>query len=262
MDQAAHRTLRWTRIGALVALVGVLAAYAAVEPLRSYTVDWVQDRRGTPPLEVDVRVVETVYGRYWASETVVDVPSEAALDEIQRQGGALVGYSRQELTLQTRRDATLYVTGIEPVEIQRRPPLAGTLFAVQPQGELENSELRLRLDAVRPVLLDQDGERPFFVGKHISLGRGEIHVVNVQSETLRCFCTWRLQISYRYRGTTRTLLVPPAGSDPFRMTGPVRPENYGAQYVYSFTENGVERFDCAATKKRCAETPVPDPPAV
>jgi hypothetical protein len=263
-EQASGEASWWGRLSlgakALAGLITTVAVLAAVPGVTSYVTDHVQDLYGGSPLQVDANMKDSTLGLYWATGAVVNAPVETALGEIARQGGAPAGYSVQELLLENRRAVTLYVTAIEPVDIERRPPFAGTLFGYPPQGEQANISLRLRLDAARPVPLDQASGQPFFGAKHIDLIPSEVQIVDVQSEALHCYCTWRLRITYRYRGKAQTIVVPPANQPPFQMTAFVRPQGYRVQYV-SDGSSEIKRIDCATAKSNCAMTKLPIPPA-
>jgi hypothetical protein len=140
--------------------------------------------------------------------------------------------------------------------VDRLPPRQGTLYYIQPQGEGDNTVIDLNLDVPEPVPAAQGGGGPYFVGKHITLGHGELWVIDVQSRTTQHEYAWRLHLHLRYRGSDSEVTVPPASSPPFRMTAFVSPRDYRQQFVWN-DKGDVVRHDCAADKAACAATTLP-----
>jgi hypothetical protein len=165
------------------------------------------------------------------------------------------GYALTKLTLEGKRSAAVAVLDASVEIVDRLPPRRGTVYYIPSQGEGGNTNVDLNLDAPRPVLAAEDGS-PYFVGKHLTLGRGELGVFNVLSRTTQHEYTWRLHLHLRYRGSDRELTVPPADSPPLRMTALIAPGDYRQQLVWN-DDGDVIGHDCVADKKTCAATTLP-----
>jgi hypothetical protein len=249
--------LAWRRLSrgarALVALLATAALTAAVPDVLPYVSDRALDLVDNPPLRVEVVTNGSTAGLFQASERARDESVEA-LGRPVGPGWVPVADAEQVLTLEGRRSSAVAITGMAVEMVERRAPLTGTLYGVQSQGEKEDTTLEMPLDDPRVVPRGTDGA-PFFAAHHLELARGELHVIRIVSWTNQCFCTWRLRMTYHYRGADRTMLIPAADRPPLQLTAAVRPADYQVQYVWNY-DGVVVRLDCRTQRAGCAKTNV------
>jgi hypothetical protein len=248
----------WARLSngtkALVALIGTTAVAAVVPGVLPYASDRVLDLFHAPIVDVRSGIASSSYGlAVVAAEALTTAPTPENVSADARFVPA--GYAVTKLTLEGKRSATVAVLDASVEIVDRQPPRRGTLYYIGSQGEGDNTVVDLNLDAPEPVLAAPGGG-PYFVGKHITLGSGELWVINVQSRTTRREYAWRLHLHLRYRGSDREVTIPPVSSPPLRMTAFVAPGDYRRQFVWD--DNGVVvPQDCAADRAACAATTVP-----
>lgn len=247
----------WARLSkgtkALVALIGTTAVAAVVPGVLPWASDRVLDFFHRPIVEVTGDIGSSIHGLdLAASETVAIAPLDAGSDP----RFIPAGYALTKLTVEGKRSAAVSILDAS-VEVEARlPPRRGTLFVIPPQGEGDNTLIDLDLDAPRPGLVTHDGRGPFFIGKHLTIDRGEVSVIAIESRATRHEYAWRLHLRLRYRGSDRELVVPPAGQPAYRMTAFVAPADYRRQFVWN--ANGeIVPHDCATAKTACAATTVP-----
>ncbi|MFB9236288.1 hypothetical protein ACFFWC_12130 [Plantactinospora siamensis] len=254
MVRAAWRQLsRGTR--ALVALLVTTAIAAAVPGAIPYVTDRAADLAGNPPLRVDVVAHGSTAGLYLASATARTDPAGSLRDAEGQPGWVPVGETEQVLTLEGRRSGTVAITALAVEMVDQRAPLTGTLIGMPAQGEKENTLLEMALDNPGSRPLGTDGA-PYFVAHHLELAKGELRVIRVTSWTNRCFCTWRLRLTYHYRGGDHSLVLPAADRPPFQMTAAAPAADYQVQYVPD--KNFVLfRLDCRTHRSDCAKTHIP-----
>ncbi|MEV6846208.1 hypothetical protein [Actinoplanes sp. NPDC051411] len=232
---------------------------AAVVPgVLPYASDRVLDLFHQPIVDVTDVIGSTPGLREAAADLVPAEPADVRHDP----RFVPAGYALTEITLEGKRSAAVSVLDAT-VEVEARlPPRRGTLYSIPPQGETNNSIVDLDLDAPLPVLAAPGGAGPYFVGRHITVDRGELWVIDVQSRTTRHEYAWRLHLRLRYRGADHELVVPPAGRPPFRMTAFVAPGDYRQQYAWNL-QGQLVAHDCAAARAACAATELPKvkPPA-
>lgn len=243
----------WLVVVLVTAIVGV--AIPAAFPA---TIDAVRDVWSDNPVTIEPADASDVVVGVPILATSGAMPATTEIGEIadlaQQAGGQPAGVSGQRLTLQNHRASTILVTDIRPVVEKRSKPLDGTLVKFLSQGNSTTTVLDLDLDSPQPLPTGrhesgQSTGEPFFVGRNIVLDAGETHLVHLRTVTRRCDCSWRLQVTYRYRNTDHTVLVPAADKPPFRMTA------YAARYqaVYQVDPEGVHRLD---PKNYCADQAV------
>ena len=248
----------WARLSkgtkALVALIGTTAVAAVLPGVLPYASDRVLDLFHSPIVDVRSELGFSILGLIEvANEAVTTEPADVRSDP----RFTPAGYAVTKLTLEGKRVATVAVLDMSVEIVERLPPRQGTLYYIPAQGGDDDTFLDLNLDAPEPVPTEAaGGSRPYFVGKHITLGRGELGVIDVQSRTTRHEYAWRIHLHLRYRGVDSEVTVPPAGSPPFRMTAFVTPADYRQQFVWN--DNGdMVRRDCAVDKVACAATTLP-----
>ncbi|WP_157746479.1 hypothetical protein [Micromonospora inositola] len=225
-----------------------------------YVSDGALDLVDNPPLRVDVRSNGSTAGLYLASDTARSEPA-GALRNPGGPGWVPLGDSEQVLILEGRRSGTVAITGLVAEMVERRPPMTGTFFGIPAQGEQENTILEVRLDDPQGVPLGRDGA-PYFVAHHLELAKGELRVIRIRSWTNECFCSWRLRMTYHYRGADHILLLPAPDKAPFQTTaGAARPADYQVQYVWN-SHGVLVRLDCRTNGTECAKTHVPSHPPV
>ena len=238
---------------ALVALIGTTAVAAVVPGVLPYASDRVLDLFRSPIVELRSSIGPSAHGAIEAAtEVVTTTPEDPGADP----RFVPAGYALTRITLEGKRSAAVTVldTSVEIVDRQQ-PPRRGTLYFIPPQGEEDNTVVDLDLDAPRPVLTAHGGG-PYFVGKHLTLGRGELWVVDVQSRATQHEYAWRLHLHLRYRGADREMTVPPAGSPPYRMTALVAPGDYRRLYTWNVAADLIG-YDCVADRAACAATKLP-----
>jgi hypothetical protein len=247
----------WARLSkgtkALVALIGTTVIAAVVPGVLPYASDRVLDLFHSPIVDV-TGVIGSAEGLREAAIEVV--PAEPA-DVTHDPRFVPAGFALARITLEGKRSAAVSILDATVEVDARLPPRRGTLYSIPPQGETNNSLIDLDLDAPLPVLAAPGGAGPYFVGKHITVDRGEVWVIDVQSRTTRHEYAWRLHLHLRYRGADRELVVPPAASPPFRMTAFVAPGDYGQQFAWNLTGHLLSH-DCVAARAACAATDLPE----
>lgn len=248
---AWRRLSRGTRV--LVALLATTAIAAAVPGAIPYVADRALDIFNNPALRVDVKTYGPTAGLYVASEKVHTEP-ELVVTGLVEPEWVSVGDSQQILTLEGRRAGSVAITGLVAEVIERRAPLVGTFVGGGAEGQVDNTLLELRLDDPQGVPLGTDGA-PYFAAHHLVLARGELHVIRVTSWTDKCYCTWRLRMTYHYRGADHTLLVPAPDRPPFQLTAAAPPTDYQVQYVLQ--GSSWTRTDCRTDRARCAKAHLP-----
>jgi hypothetical protein len=253
----------WARLSkgtkALVALIGTTAVAAVVPGVIPYASDRVLDLFHAPIVDVSSVIGSSLHG---LQEAATEVVSTAPVDVGQDPRYIPAGYALTTITLEGKRSATVSVLDATVEVDATLPPRRGTLFSIPPQGEADNTVVDLDLDSPRPALAASGGAGPYFVGKHITLDRGEVWVIDVQSRTTRHEYAWRLHLHLRYRGVNHDLTVPPAGSPPFRMTAFVAPADYQRQFAWN-AQGVLLPHDCLKARKACAalELPAVRPPS-
>jgi hypothetical protein len=247
----------WARLSkgmkALVALIGTTAIAAVVPGVLPYASDRVLDLSHSSIVDIRSEIGSSTHG---LAEAAVDVMPTAPEQVTGDPRFVPAGYALTRLTLEGKRSARVAVLDASVEIVDRLPPRRGTLFYIDAQGEDDNTVVDLNLDTPRPVLVAPGGGGPYFVGKHITLGRGELWVIEVQSRTTRHEYAWRLHLRLRYRGSDREVTVPPTGSPPLRMTAFVPPGEYRQQFVWDVNGNLI-RVDCAVDKPACAAREMP-----
>lgn len=246
----------WARLSkgtkTLVALVGTTAIAAAVPGVLPYASDRVLDLFHAPIVDIRSEIGSSTQGlSEVAAEAVTIEPANVITDP----RFVPAGYALTKLTLEGKRSAAVAVLDMSVEIVDRLPPRRGTLFYIMSQGESDNTVVDLNLDRPGPILAAQGGS-PYFVGKHITVGHGELWLINVQSRAIQREYAWRLHLHLRYRGADSEVTVPPVGSPPFRMTALIAPGDYRQQFVWDRSGNVISQ-DCAVDKAACAATPVP-----
>jgi hypothetical protein len=157
--------------------------------------------------------------------------------------GIPAGLAGERVVLRNRRATTIAVTDLRPVVEQRGAPLNGTLVTPGPiGGPTPVTILEIDLDAPHPAPVDADAappRTPFFADHQIEVEPGAELPVQLTWVTKRCTCTWRVQLTYRYRGHERTVTIPAEDQPPLRMTAFTAPY----QLVYQYDYTTVKRPD-------------------
>ncbi|MFI5892672.1 hypothetical protein ACIA5D_21435 [Actinoplanes sp. NPDC051513] len=247
----------WTELSkatkALVALVGTTAVAAVVPGVLPYVSDHTLDLFRSPIVDLRSEIgSSSLFLGQAATEVVATAPEDIVADP----RFVPAGYAGTRLTLEGRRSAPVSVLDMSVEIVERRPPRRGTLIYVQSQGEGDNTVVDVDLDAPRPLPVAAGGGGPYFTGKHITLGRGELWVINAQFRTTQHEYAWRLHLRLRYRGSDREVTVPPADRPPFRMTAFVAPGDYRQLFVWN-KDGLLTGHDCAAEQAVCAATDLP-----
>jgi hypothetical protein len=168
------------------------------------------------------------------------------------------GQSLILLTLTGNRAATVSLLDISTEIVGRKPPRAGTLVGIPPQGEQGNIKVTLGLDAPVPTVTDVASREPFFAGHHVDLRRGEIQELRIVAFTTTCECSWRLHLHAMRRGHSQELVAPPPGEPPYAMTAFLpRPDDYAFQYLWIDGVEDLAAHDCAAEREACAAALLP-----
>ena len=257
-DEEESPPSSWARLSTgtktLVALIGTTAVAAVVPGVLPYASDRVLDLFHSPIVDVRSELGPSILGlTEVATEAVTTEPANVRFDP----RFAPAGLALTKITLEGKRLATVAVLDMSVEIVERLPPRQGTLYYIPAQGGDDDTILDLNLDAPEPVPTAAGGGGPYFAGKHITLVRGELGVIDVQSRTTQHEFAWRLHLHLRYRGSDSEVTVPPAGSPPFRMTAFVAPGDYRQQFVWN--DNGdVVPHDCAADRAACAATTLPE----
>ncbi|BEL06307.1 hypothetical protein Q0Z83_044980 [Actinoplanes sichuanensis] len=235
---------------ALLALIGTTVVATAVPGVLPWVTDHVQDLAGSPIVEIQESFGSTNRGlSIAAGEAVTTEPA------ITDPRFVPAGFADTRLILEGNRSAKVTVVDATVEVVDRVPARRGTVYFIRPQGETDNTTVELNLDAPRPILTAAGGA-PYFTGKHIDVGRGEVWVINVDARATKQEYAWRLHLYLRYRGEDREIVVPAADEPPFRMTAYVKPGEYRQQFVVA--DNGsIVRHDCATDQAACARTVLP-----
>jgi hypothetical protein len=247
----------WARLSkgtkALVALIGATVVAAVVPGILPYASDHLLDLFHSPIVNVRSEFGSWTPGlAEAATEAVTTEPADVGADP----RFAPAGHALAKLILEGKRSATVAVLDMTVEIVDRLPPRQGTLYYIPSQGGGDDTFVELNLDSPDPVAMTPGSVRPYFVGKHITLGRGEPAVIDVQSRATRHEYAWRLHLHLRYRGSDSDVTVPPAAEPPYRMTAFVAPGVYRQQFAWN-TNGEVIPHDCAADKAACAATELP-----
>jgi hypothetical protein len=259
VDEEEPPLSAWARLSkgtkALLALIGTTVIAAVVPGVLPYASDRVLDLFHKPIVTLTSTITSADGLQEAAAEVVATVPG-ATTDLSRDPRFVPAGYAVTRLTLEGKRSGTVSILDAM-VEIDARlPPRQGTLVSIPSQGETDNTDVDLNLDAPQPTFANRSGGGPYFVGKHITLDRGEVWVISVQSRTTRHEYAWRLHLRLRYRGADRELVIPPATSPPLRMTAFVAPAAYQRQIVWDHNGRLVLQ-NCTTARAACAATKLP-----
>jgi hypothetical protein len=263
--QQTGRTLSWWRnLGKgpkwLVVTVTPLVLAAAIPGIVPWVADRTRDLFGEPPLTARGEAYpELIAGLYWATDTVLTEPtSYDSLAAVRDHRGAQMGMSGQKITLDSNRAGQIDIEKITAVVEQRRPPLAGTAFIADPQGDADVILVEFRLDSgteIPALVPDESGDPakatlPYLTnGKIRFVEQGKPEHLVIRASTSRCYCQWRVRIEYSYRGSRGQLLVPSPGEEPFATTAWT---SHKVQYNMHSADSGIpERHDCVALPSSC-----------
>ncbi|MFJ9783576.1 hypothetical protein ACIRSS_28630 [Amycolatopsis sp. NPDC101161] len=259
----------WHRLGkvpkALVATATPLVLAVAIPGVAPLAADRTRDVFSDEVLTAHGESYPSlVAGAYWATDAVLTVPSSYdVFDEMSRHTSAQLGTSGQQVTLESHRSGRIDLEKITAVVEERCTPLAGTAFVADPQGSGEAALIEFRLDAAAgteiPALVPGDDPggptRPYLTdGKVRFVEQGKTEHLVIRAHTEKCFCRWRVRIEYSYRGSRRSLVVPPSGQPAFATTawGP-----HDVEYNMHSGETGIgpKRHDCRAQPASCRFKP-------
>ena len=232
---------------------------AAVPGILPWAADRTRDLFGEPPLSArGADDTSLIAGDFWATDAVLTDPlSFEILSMIKARDGAQMGMSGQQITLDSNRAGQIDIEKITAVVEQRRPPLAGTSFVSEPQGDAEALMIEFPLDSgagveIPALVPDKSGDpakaaAPYLANgkiRYVEQGKPE-HLV-IRASTTKCYCLWRVRIEYSYRGSPGTLVVPPPNEKPFATTAWTA---HKVQYEMNVTNQ--QRHDCVALPTTC-----------
>jgi hypothetical protein len=137
--------------------------------------------------------------------------------------GVPVGSEVIRLVLEGNRNEPVRILNIEPVRLERKPPLGGVYFNIGGQGEADNIRILFDLDRLSPQAQEMKSNMLtgglFFQDHTISLTRGEQVVILITAGTSRYDATYDLAIDYMAGSATQTEMVSDDGH-PFQVTAP------------------------------------------
>lgn len=134
----------------------------------------------------------------------------------------VLGERRFDLTLQSRLDAEVIITGMEAAVESRRTPTFRSSVTSPPAGAVYRTfvgfDLRERTSP-QALTVDMRGysewaDEPFFRNNLVTVPSNGSHSFGVLSRCGDEVVNWRIRIHYRVHGVTRTLLVPPKSHPP------------------------------------------------
>lgn len=134
----------------------------------------------------------------------------------------VLGERRFDLTLQSRLDVEVIVTGIDAIVESRRTPTFRSSVTSPPAGAEYRTFVGFDLrEGARPQALtvDMQGDArwtdvPFFRDHVVTLQSDGSHSFGVLSRCGKEVVKWRMRVHYQVNGVTRTLVVPPKSKPP------------------------------------------------
>jgi hypothetical protein len=171
--------------------------------------------------------------------------TEQLTNDLRARGWRDVGRLTLRVALQGRSNREIRVVDIRPTEIQRMPPLHGSLFYLPPQEGAASIVLLLDLDNPSPVAnavarYDEWGPvpgRPFFESSTIRLGDRDEDVVMIRATAQRSAVKFRLKLRYLIGGDLKETVIDDHGR-PFGIT-PLNCVRRGiASYQVAYTWDG------------------------
>ena len=142
------------------------------------------------------------------------VSVDTALDLVERVrniGGYDVGQLQIRLTLESRRNQKIVVSGLDLTDVKESTAIRGTLLRLNEEGGVPNEQLVYNLSDSLPRAHETkaDGtidESPYFMNKSIEVGANEPTVVLAQFNAKPQHSTeFKLRLSYRSAGKSRIL---------------------------------------------------------
>jgi hypothetical protein len=213
---------RWLAYPAGVVFVAL--AGDLIRSFRESAPSVVRDMSGSSPLRVVIEPDESYYGDKWSLLLPREVTAEDhPPPDIERsdgwkwffeRGAYDVDASHLRLVLENVEREPVVVTRIRAVVLRRDPSLVGAVVTSPPAGEKKITAIILNLDSATPEAKTREG-RLFFHRRYISLDHGETHVVRVEAGVRRDAVEWEVELTYVWRGATRTLRLDNGGK-PFR----------------------------------------------
>jgi hypothetical protein len=265
--QPTGRALSWWRnLGRgpkwLVVTLTPLIFATAIPGIVPWAADRMRDLFGEQPLTARGEdYPELIAGQYWATDDVLTEPlaNFNGLTTVREHVSAQMGVSGQQITLTSNRAGQIDIVKITAVVEQRRPPLAGTAFIADPQGEADVGLIEFHLDsgAEIPALVPDESDDPVKAATPY-LANGKIRYVEqgkpdhlvIRAFTKQCYCQWRVRIEYSYRGSRGQLVVPPPGEKPFATTAwTTHKVEYNMNYADA--DGAPQRHDCVMTPASC-----------
>jgi hypothetical protein len=121
---------------------------------------------------------------------------------VTRAGGAYVGLTDLQLTLEGRSADPVSIDDVRAVILERRRAVHGALALIDGGGDTPPIPIRFDLDAARPEALTVTGEhwpgrpgRRFFTHGHkINIAKGEIVTLDIAASTRSHFVVWVVEI--------------------------------------------------------------------
>jgi hypothetical protein len=129
------------------------------------------------------------------------------------------------VALQGRSNQEVRIVDIRPTQIERTPPLGGTLYFMPPQAVGEVIQLLLNMDEPQPVMravqdVDEWGPvpgQPYFETTTVSLADREREVAVIRASAQRAAVRFKLKLDYLLGGELKSIVIDDAGQ-PFRIS--------------------------------------------
>ncbi len=148
---------------------------------------------------------------------------QAVYAQLRAEGGAFLQDLSMRITLADKGRRTIRVDDIEPVNVQRTPPLDGTFIDVPSQGEDPLTTMVFDFDDNHPVARTPNALHPqrpgglYFAEHYLTVGTGEEDGILVTSQTTRDAVSFDIEADYRLDGRAGRLVIDDHGH-PFHLT--------------------------------------------
>jgi hypothetical protein len=167
-------------------------------------------------------------------------------DEVDTLGGIDVGMTSWSILLVGNRADTVTITNMTRVsEGACAPPLAGIYTPNNLQGEEQQTELYIQVDAPAPTFVDRDPRKaagtPFFPGKSYSLPKGKTEKIVLRAVAAKQHCRFRIQMEYVAGGGIDSITISKPNGQPFEVTAPLAD---AANYRYFYLDFLDSLFFC------------------
>jgi hypothetical protein len=227
----------------------VTAFLAAAVPL---AITFVRDKVNEPfHATADVFAINEytmVFPQVLSPDEIANRTAQDFLDDLKSGAAVKAGFQAVKLTLQGNNSHTIIITDIRAHVITKSPPISGTLFDGEPEGEVTAVNVGVELGG-----MDQTFLEPLFAKSSYTLKSDETTVFQILAHASHGTYKWNIEVDAIVDGVRQVRYID--GSDgPFRLSS-LSP-SYGAVAMVDSRESYTSAEYCTKFRApNCTDAP-------